>query len=183
MLRPGDRAVERGGCVADGSVDRRQPDGLPATAFSAFHRLAGRRRNSDGRCCPTDRGPGWRRGDRVRNVSATVSDARGSLGPFAAVALLEDDGLQVWLHSQGPWSLKGALAEMLGFAEESIRVTHVEGAGCLRSQRSGRCRAGCGTAGARCPRHAGDAQVDERRRTSMGTLRIVRGRSEPGEPG
>ncbi len=54
----------------------------------------------------------------------------GSLGPSAAVACLDKDGLRVWSHSQGPWSLRGALADVLEMSEDRVRVTHVEGSGC-----------------------------------------------------
>ena len=69
----------------------------------------------------------------VGTVAATYYrpyQMHGSLGPSAAVARVDGDALRVWSHSQGPWSLRGALAEVLGMNEEGIQVTHVEGAGC-----------------------------------------------------
>jgi CO/xanthine dehydrogenase Mo-binding subunit len=55
----------------------------------------------------------------------------GSLGPSAAAARLDrDGGLTVWSHTQGPFELRGALAEALQRAPETIRVIHVDGAGC-----------------------------------------------------
>ncbi|MCY4071711.1 MAG: molybdopterin-dependent oxidoreductase [Chloroflexi bacterium] len=53
-----------------------------------------------------------------------------SLGPSAALALWQDDGLTVWSHSQAPFVLRDALAQVLGLNSEAIRVIHVEGAGC-----------------------------------------------------
>ncbi len=53
-----------------------------------------------------------------------------SLGPSAALALWQDDGLTVWSHSQAPFVLRDALAQVLDLNSEAIRVIHVEGAGC-----------------------------------------------------
>ncbi len=53
-----------------------------------------------------------------------------SLGPSAALALWQDDSLTVWSHSQAPFVLRDALAQVLGLKGEAIRVIHVEGAGC-----------------------------------------------------
>lgn len=53
-----------------------------------------------------------------------------SLGPSAACALWRADGLTVWSHSQAPFVLRDALAQALGIDRASIRVIHVEGAGC-----------------------------------------------------
>lgn len=53
-----------------------------------------------------------------------------SLGPSAALALWEDDGLTVWSHTQAPFVLRGALAQVLHIDVGRIRVIHAEGAGC-----------------------------------------------------
>ena len=67
-------------------------------------------------------------------VSATYSRPflmHAALGPSAAAARLEPGGdLTIWSHAQGPFELRGALAEALQRAPESIRVIHVDGAGC-----------------------------------------------------
>jgi|TARA_B100000315_G_scaffold199669_1_gene191606 CO/xanthine dehydrogenase Mo-binding subunit len=58
----------------------------------------------------------------------------GSIGPSAAVALWqqdeEQDKLTVWSHSQGPFVVRGAMAQVLKVPEENIRVIHAENAGC-----------------------------------------------------
>lgn len=55
----------------------------------------------------------------------------GSLGPSAAAARFDrDGGLTVWSHTQGPYELRGALAEALQRTPETIRVIHIDGAGC-----------------------------------------------------
>jgi nicotinate dehydrogenase subunit B len=54
----------------------------------------------------------------------------GSIGPSAAMALLESGRLTVWSHSQGIFVLRDRLCELTGLAEEDIRVIHVPGAGC-----------------------------------------------------
>ena len=53
-----------------------------------------------------------------------------SLGPSAALALWEDEGLTVWSHTQAPFVLRGALAQVLHSDADRIRVIHAEGAGC-----------------------------------------------------
>ena len=54
----------------------------------------------------------------------------GALGPSAALALWRDDGLTVWSHSQAPFVLRAALAQVLELGENAVRVIHAEGAGC-----------------------------------------------------
>ena len=53
-----------------------------------------------------------------------------SLGPSAALAYWQDDGLSIWSHSQAPFVLRDALAQVLDVNIEAIRVIHAEGAGC-----------------------------------------------------
>jgi len=54
----------------------------------------------------------------------------GALSPSASMAIWEDDALTVWSHSQGVFSLRGALAFVLGISIDKIRVLHAEGSGC-----------------------------------------------------
>jgi nicotinate dehydrogenase subunit B len=54
----------------------------------------------------------------------------GSIGPSCAVALLKDNSLTVWTHSQGVYPLRQALADLTKLPEEKVRCVHVEGAGC-----------------------------------------------------
>lgn len=52
-------------------------------------------------------------------------------GPSCAIAQLDEAGkLTVWSHSQGVFSLREALAQVLDKPEAEIRVTHVPGPGC-----------------------------------------------------
>ncbi len=53
-----------------------------------------------------------------------------ALGPSAALAYWQDDGLTVWSHSQAPFVLRDALAQVLDVNIKAIRVIHAEGAGC-----------------------------------------------------
>jgi nicotinate dehydrogenase subunit B len=53
-----------------------------------------------------------------------------SLGPSAAVAQMMDGKLTVWTHAQGVYPPRGAIAQVLGMSEDSVRVVHVEGPGC-----------------------------------------------------
>jgi nicotinate dehydrogenase subunit B len=53
-----------------------------------------------------------------------------SLGPSAAVAWMEDGKLTIWVHSQGVYPIRSAIATVLGMDEADIRVIQIEGAGC-----------------------------------------------------
>ena len=53
-----------------------------------------------------------------------------SLGPSAALALWQDEQLTIWSHSQAPFILQGALAQVLRIDVSAIQVIHAEGAGC-----------------------------------------------------
>ncbi|MBZ4691055.1 MAG: rane-bound aldehyde dehydrogenase [Cereibacter sp.] len=68
-----------------------------------------------------------------RSVSLTVTrpyTIHGSIGPSCAVAVMEEQGLTVWSHTQGVYPDRSAIAEMLGMPENQVRVVHVEGSGC-----------------------------------------------------
>lgn len=52
-----------------------------------------------------------------------------SLGPSAAVALAVNGKLTLWVHSQGVYPIRSAIAQILGMQEDEIRVIHVEAAG------------------------------------------------------
>lgn len=54
----------------------------------------------------------------------------GSIGPSAAAALWRAEELTVWSHSQGPFVLRGAIAQVLEIDEQRVRVIHRENAGC-----------------------------------------------------
>jgi nicotinate dehydrogenase subunit B len=70
---------------------------------------------------------------RQRTLSATYSRpfiAHGALAPSCAVALLEDERYTVWTHSQGVYPLRHELGKVLEVLPETVRVIHMEGAGC-----------------------------------------------------
>ena len=70
-------------------------------------------------------------GERVlQAVYRRPFQMHASLGPSAAVALWQDERLTVWSHTQAPFLLKGALAQVLALEVDAIRVIHAEGAGC-----------------------------------------------------
>lgn len=54
----------------------------------------------------------------------------GSIGPSCAVALMNEDGLTIWSHTQGVYPDREAIAEFLGMPIERVHVIHAEGAGC-----------------------------------------------------
>ena len=56
--------------------------------------------------------------------------AHASLGPSCAVAAVNGDQVTVWASTQGPYPLRGALAELLNLPVENVHLIHVEGAGC-----------------------------------------------------
>jgi CO/xanthine dehydrogenase Mo-binding subunit/aerobic-type carbon monoxide dehydrogenase small subunit (CoxS/CutS family) len=53
-----------------------------------------------------------------------------SLGPSAAAAQLVDGQLTIWVHSQGVFPIRSAVAQVIGMETEAIRVIQTEGAGC-----------------------------------------------------
>ena len=53
-----------------------------------------------------------------------------SLGPSAAVAHMSDGELTLWVHSQGVYPIRRAIAHVLGMNVDQVRVIHVESAGC-----------------------------------------------------
>ena len=69
----------------------------------------------------------------ARQVHATYYEpyhAHASLGPSCALAEVKGDQVTVWASTQGPYPLRGALAELLDLPAENVRLIHVEGAGC-----------------------------------------------------
>ena len=56
--------------------------------------------------------------------------AHAALGPSCAVALLEGGRYTIWSHTQGIHPLRHELARVLGVERESVRVVHLDGAGC-----------------------------------------------------
>jgi len=56
--------------------------------------------------------------------------AHASLGPSCALAEVTGDHVTVWASTQGPYPLRGALAELLNLPVENVHLIHVEGAGC-----------------------------------------------------
>jgi nicotinate dehydrogenase subunit B len=69
----------------------------------------------------------------ARQLEASYSRpylAHASIGPSCAIARLDNDVLTVWTHTQGPYPLRQALAEMLGLPAAKVHCIHVEGAGC-----------------------------------------------------
>ena len=56
--------------------------------------------------------------------------AHASIGPAAAVAMVDGDTLTVWTHAQGPYPLRIDIAKVTGRPLEKVRVIHAQGSGC-----------------------------------------------------
>jgi nicotinate dehydrogenase subunit B len=56
--------------------------------------------------------------------------SHGSIGPSCAVAQSVDGAMTVWTHTQGVYPDRQAIAEMLHWPPERVRLIHVEGSGC-----------------------------------------------------
>ncbi|WP_064697399.1 xanthine dehydrogenase family protein molybdopterin-binding subunit [Rhizobium aegyptiacum] len=54
----------------------------------------------------------------------------GSIGPSAAVGLLQDGQYLIQTHSQSVFDTAGAIAEMLRVPAEQVRLQHMQGSGC-----------------------------------------------------
>jgi nicotinate dehydrogenase subunit B len=66
-------------------------------------------------------------------VEATYSRpyiAHASMAPSCALAEYRDGHLSIWSHTQGPYPLRAALANVLGITQDRITVRHAHGAGC-----------------------------------------------------
>jgi nicotinate dehydrogenase subunit B len=66
-------------------------------------------------------------------VEATYSRpyiAHAAMGPSCALAEYRGGVLSVWSHTQGPYPLRTALANVLGLPADRIVVRHAHGAGC-----------------------------------------------------
>ena len=74
--------------------------------------------------------PGEHTGDVVAARYTKRYLMHGSIGPSCAVALLDNNRITVWTHSQGVYPLRNALAEMLAMPRQAVRCVHVEGSGC-----------------------------------------------------
>jgi len=71
--------------------------------------------------------------DEAHTLAATYFrpyHMHASLGPSASVAQLIDGKMTVWSHSQGPFPLRSAIAQVLGINRDDIRVIHMDGPGC-----------------------------------------------------
>lgn len=72
-------------------------------------------------------------GNAVKAIEASYARPyfmHASIGPSCALALMKDGKLTVWSHTQGVFPDRQAIAELLGMAEDDVRVIHAEGAGC-----------------------------------------------------
>ncbi|HVC62964.1 MAG TPA: molybdopterin cofactor-binding domain-containing protein [Acetobacteraceae bacterium] len=56
--------------------------------------------------------------------------AHASMAPSCALAEFRNGHLEVWSHTQGPYPLRTALANVLDMPGESMTVRHAHGAGC-----------------------------------------------------
>jgi CO/xanthine dehydrogenase Mo-binding subunit len=54
----------------------------------------------------------------------------GSIGPSAAMAVMQDGAITVWTHSQGIYPLRDTLAEALDLSAGDITIHHALGSGC-----------------------------------------------------
>jgi nicotinate dehydrogenase subunit B len=69
----------------------------------------------------------------TRRLEATFTKsytAHASLAPSCAVAEMKGGKLHVWSHTQGVYPLRRELAKVLKLDQQSIHVSHLEGAGC-----------------------------------------------------
>ncbi len=75
---------------------------------------------------------GLRQASRI--LSATYSwpfQSHASIGPSCAVADVRGDGTAtVWSSTQNVYMQREAVARLLGFAKENVRIIYVEGSGC-----------------------------------------------------
>ena len=68
--------------------------------------------------------------NRLESTYTRAYLSQGSIGPSCAVAVLRDDRMTVWSHTQGVFPLRGDLATVLAVDAASVEVIHVPGSGC-----------------------------------------------------
>ncbi|MQA93345.1 MAG: molybdopterin-dependent oxidoreductase [Streptosporangiales bacterium] len=69
----------------------------------------------------------------VRTLTAAYTRpylAHASIGPACAIALWQDDTLQVWGSTQGIYPHRAELARVLGLDPDRVTVRHLDGPGC-----------------------------------------------------
>jgi nicotinate dehydrogenase subunit B len=69
----------------------------------------------------------------TRSVEAKYTrpyQMHGSIGPSCGVGHFQDGKLTVWVHNQGAYPMRQAIAELVKLPEEEIRCIHMEGPGC-----------------------------------------------------
>jgi nicotinate dehydrogenase subunit B len=54
----------------------------------------------------------------------------GSIGPSCAVGQFQEGKLTLWVHNQGAYPMRQAVAELVKLPEDEIRCIHMEGPGC-----------------------------------------------------
>jgi nicotinate dehydrogenase subunit B len=69
-------------------------------------------------------------GQVLQATYQTPYQSHGSIGPSCAVADVQSDRATIWSSTQGVYPLRGAVAQLVGLAPETVRVVHVEGSGC-----------------------------------------------------
>jgi nicotinate dehydrogenase subunit B len=69
----------------------------------------------------------------TRSVEAKYTrpyQMHGSIGPSCSVGHFQDGKLTVWVHNQGAYPMRQAIAELVKLPEEEIHCIHMEGPGC-----------------------------------------------------
>ena len=163
-------------------------------AVKAMRALARRANGTSARPCPTRAGSTTRCAAcrrRTRSSTSAAAGARrrahargdlprpyqmhGSIGPSCAVALLQDDALTVWTHSQGVYPAARAIAEMLGCRRAGALHPH-GGRGLLRPQRRRRRGGRCGAVARALPGRPVRVQWMREQEHALGALRLGHGR-------
>ena len=90
----------------------------------------------DGKPCDDPIPPIAEPDDSAHTLKATYKrpyQMHGALSPSSAMALWDGDDLTVWSHSQGVFSLQGALGVALGIPTDRVRVLHARRIWLLRA--------------------------------------------------
>jgi CO/xanthine dehydrogenase Mo-binding subunit len=74
-------------------------------------------------------GPANMPATRIRAEYGKSFTAHAPLAPSCALAILEDQALTIWTHSQGVYPLRKDIARTLGLSPEKVRCIHAEGSG------------------------------------------------------
>ena len=92
-------------------------------------------------------------GQKLASSYTKPHTMHASIGPSAAIAEYKKGKLTVYSHSQGPYMLRNAIAQVLTMQPEDVAVIHMENAGCYGHNGADDAAMDAALAAFHCPEH------------------------------